>query len=219
MPTAFNRMRDEVALGLVAATFIIYIFILIPNYQQIAYQNTEARSYDWCKRYVGYPADEQYPTVSSIIDIKEKSKDTFTIRTEASKIEALDVYLDLDTDKWTTSGLARAWSMKCNERIGRLFRVQLENGEEIIILLDEQTINMPKKGNFTLPIGEYEGLKEGKFTRKLEEVSGIEEVSFIIDMAGDWRKGEESESFENVRCFIAVVVWVFFVDCFIEDND
>lgn len=54
------------------------------------------------------------------------------VSTEVSKLEALDVYLDLDNDTWTTSSLARAW-----------------------------------------------------------------------------RKGEESETFENVRRFIAVVVWVF----------
>lgn len=202
-------MRNEVALGLVAATFIVYIFILIPNYQQIAYQNTVAKSYDRYERYVGYPADDNYPIVSSIDEIKDKRQDTFTIKTNASKMEALDFYMDLDNFQCMTNGFARSWSIKVNERIGRFFLVQLESGEEIIVLLDDLTIDLPTKGSITLPIGEFFEFKEGKFADILEEVSGIEEVDFFIDMAGEWHRGEESEGFENVRFLVAFGVFIF----------
>ena len=207
MSTAFNRMRDEVALGLVAAAFTIFLFVFLPNYQQIAYHNTEGKEFDRYEYYVGYPAADDYPTVNSIEEIKAKRIDTFTIEVDVTSLKPLDLYMNLEKTEFTTNSFARLLSNKGTERLGRFFVLSLASGEEVVVFLDDSTINLPKRGEVTLPIGKLYEAKKSKLFEKLKEVSGIEDIEFYIDMAGDWQDSEEATKLERVRMIMTVVLF------------
>lgn len=221
MPLSFYRMRDEVALGLIAAVFIAFFVVIVPNYQKFAYQNTEPKAYKEHVDNAGYPAAEGFPTVNSIAEIQAREDENFTIEMDVSKLQEIDLYMDIKERTFSTSNFMRNINNDDFGGVGRFFVAELASGEKTILFLDDMTLDLPKQGTVTLPIGKVVNLKVGgNLSSKLSTISGLEDVAYYIDMAGEWRESEEAQSFDMARWFIAaaiiVVLWIVFSRIFIK---
>lgn len=200
-------MKGGMAIGLIAAAFLTFFIGIVPNYQKIAYKNTEPVAYDKYENNAGYPAAEGFPEVVSTYDINMMKKRNFTITLDVSKLTPIDFYMEIKDRTYSTNGFMRMINNNDFGGIGRFFIAELASGEKVLVFLDDTTIDLPKEGEVTLPIGKYIALRRCKFLTVLREKSGMPDVDSFIDMAGDWREGEEAEKADNVRLVIELIVF------------
>jgi len=214
--SAFYRMRDEYAIALILAGFLALFLAFIPNYQKYAYRYTEPIPYSltWKKDSIGYPAAEDFPTVESIAEIEEVKKKYFTIELDRAKLTPMDIYLYLEDNKFTSNGFMRIINNNEYGGAGRFFVAELASGEEVVVLLDDTTIDLPKEGKVRLPIGKSANVYSDKLKGELREKGDLSSVESYIDMASDWREGEEAKMIEEFRNVILSVVliggWILF---------
>lgn len=206
--TAFSRMKDEIAVGLIVAVWLTFILAYIPNYQKYAYQNTEAKVYDEYKDYAGYPAAEGFPVVQSLADIKNAKGRNFTMKIDVSDLTPVDLYMGIVERKLSANGFMRMINNNDYGGIGRFFIAELAGGEQVLVFLDDTTIGLPKEGKVTLPIGIYKHSGEGNFLNVLRERSGLSGIDGYVDMAGEWRAGVEAEKSGKVRFLIGISIFV-----------
>lgn len=206
--TVFSRMKDGVAVGFIFAVFLTFFATVVPNYQKYAYKNTEAKAYDKYENYAGYPAAAGFPAVESLDELENVKNRNFTITLDVSRLTPLDFYMDIADQTFSTNGFMRMINNNDYGGIGRFFTAELADGNQVLVFLDDTTIDLPKEGVVTLPIGRYMRMGEGRFLNVLREKSGLPEADSYIDMAGKWREGEEAEKVENMRFLIGIVLFV-----------
>ena len=206
--TAFSKMKDGIAVGFIFAVFLTFFAAIVPNYQKYAYKNTEAREYDKYENYAGYPAAEEFPTVHSLDELLRVKNRNFTITLDVSRLTPLDFYMEIKDQTFSTNGFMRMLNNNDHGGIGRFFTAELDDGNHVLIFLDDTTIDLPKNGMVTLPIGIYMRMGEGRFRDVLREKSGLPEAEHYIDMAGKWREGAEAEKADNMRLLAEIVLFV-----------
>ncbi len=208
--SAFIKMRDEFAIALILAAFLTFLLAFIPNYQKHAYKDTEPVEYSSFMRTdcVGYPSAESIPTVNSIAEIEEAKETYFTIELDRANLTPIDLYLYLEERTFSTNGFMRIINNNDFGGVGRFFVAELESGEEVVVLLDDTTIDLPKKGEIRLPIGKSVKVNSDKIKGMLRDKSGLPNVESYVDMAGDWRESEEAKEVEKFRYLIMTVVFI-----------
>ncbi len=203
---SFHRMRDEHALGLIAAGFVIFLLLIIPNYYKIAYKNTEPVEYLGNAGKVGYPPADGFVTVNSIEEIMAQEENTYTIEVDVEQLTPLDLYMDLDSREYSRKGFLHYINNSFGG-VARFYVLTLDNGEKVVVLLDDLSIDLPQKGTVTLPIGETQLLLGGEFTQDLSAESGIEDLSFFVDMAADWRESDEVKELNGTKGLVGIVLF------------
>lgn len=208
--SAFVRMRDEYAVALIMAVILTFFVAFIPNYQKYAYRDTEPLMYSPIMKTdsVGYPAAENFQTVSSVEDIVEAKDTYFTMEIDRADLTPMDLYVYLKKRTFSTNGFMRIINNNDFGGVGRLFVAKLESGEEVIVLLDDTTIELPKKGVVRLPIGKSVKVNTDEIKELLRDKSGLANVESYIDMAGTWRQSEAAQKVENIRYLIMVVTFI-----------
>lgn len=208
--SAFVRMRDEHAVALILAALLAFFIAFIPNYQKNAYRDTAPIAYSPMMKTdsVGYPSTDSFPTVDSIAEIEEAMGKYFTIELDREKLIPIDLYLYLKDRTFSTNGFMRIINNNDFGGAGRFFVAELASGEAVVVLLDDTTIDLPQKGKVRLPIGKSVKVNADKYKNMLKEKSGLSSVESYIDMAGNWREGEEAKRIENIRYLIVTVVFI-----------
>lgn len=206
---ALSKMKAKHFWGVVLGAFLSLLLVEIPNYQKFAYKDTEPIEYSshMEDEYLGYPAGENFPVIESKAETESGDSKYFTMEQDVSVLQPLDLYLGLEEGTYRHNGFIRSIDNNLEGGVARFFTTKLESGESVIILLDDTTIDLPKKGVVRLPIGRYQKAREA-FKEVLREESGLSDVDGYIDMASGWRKGEESEKLENKRSMALLVVFL-----------
>lgn len=210
MNSALYRMKDEYFWAIVLAAFLSFFLGLVPNYQKYAYKETREIIYlPMAKNdFVGYPAAENFPVVESIADIMSGEHEYFTIVIDVEKLTPMDLYYYFEKGKYSANGFLRVINNNDFGGAGRFFVAELHSGDEVVVLLDDTTIDLPKKGTVRLPIGTNKKVVDEKFRNTLIKKSGLSELDSYIDMAGKWRQCEEAKSLEEKRDNARLLVFI-----------
>lgn len=159
----FNIKKDEFAVGFIIAVLLTFFFVIVPNYQKYAYRATEPKAYDKYENYAGYPAAEGFPVIESLDALDAVKKRNFTITLDVSELIPLDFYMNIVERTYSTNGFMRMINNNDFGGVGRFFIAKLASGEQVLVFLDDTTIELPDEGKVTLPIGKYVHLKECSF--------------------------------------------------------
>lgn len=177
-----------------------YIVAYVPNYQKIAYRNTPEIDYSYLSC-AGYPAGRGYPVVQSVEDVM--LYDEFIIEIDMKNLESTKCYkYNVISKSLYRGGLIRVFDNNSSEYgIGQFYVATLESGEKIILFLDDTALDLPKKGKVRLPIGESVRVKKNSVFNYIQDEFGLkdENSSWYVDMAGDWRSGEQAEKMEEIK--------------------
>jgi len=199
MSLAHFRLSSTMIIRLVLVTLTAYIVAYVPNYQKIAYKNTPKIDYGYLSC-AGYPAGRGYPVVQSAEDAM--LYDEFVIVIDVEKLEGTDRYRDNIFKKTYRGAFVRVVNNNLSDYgIGQYYVATLESGENIILFLDDTALDLPKKGKVTLPIGEVIRVKKNSVFNYIQEEFGLkdENSNWYVDMAGDWRSGEQAEKMEEIK--------------------
>lgn len=212
MSLALSKLRGDVELAMFVAAVIAVLVSALPIYQRTAYEDTPNVTYSKYRDYAGYPAGEGFPVVNSREEIAA-CEGNFVIEIDMDKLEGLKIYGELQGDCYGTNSVLRVLKNNEDGGVGRYFIATLGSGEQVIILLDDLTIDLPKEGVVRLPVGRLNGMGSGllKEFREQTELSD-EELEWYVDMAGDWRKSDISQKAEkhcrrlNVKVFLILCI-------------
>lgn len=209
MSLALNRWKDEYLVALILTILVVFLVVIIPNYQQFAYRNTPKADYDKYTDHTGYPAGKGYPVVDSIEEIQE-CEGNFVIKLDRSSLEGTGICKKIWSEDYGKNGLMRLINNNEERGIGRFFVATLGSGERILLFLDDTTLNLPKTGKLVLPVGKAVAINSGSVQRLFQEKEGLPEEStwFYVDMAGQWRAGKEAVSVERFRIILGCIVVV-----------
>lgn len=222
MGLAFYRLSNNMQFSIIVAAFFSVLVGFIPNYERMIYSQTEPVAgfdADCFMEYTGYPAGDDVPELVSREEILEKDHG-YTLVVDAETIKPLHIFLGLSEDTMTESAFERFMNRDENkEAMGQLFSVELENGDTMIVLLDDYALKLPRSGPVKLPIGKTEKLLWSDVIEYLTDKYDFseEEMAYYVDMAGSWRESDIAERIETVRVlswvsvFIIVAVGTYFI--------
>lgn len=207
MPLVFYRLSPTMVLRLIITVWTAFIVAFVPNYQRIAYQDTPARDYHYYDCYdndnAGYPAGEGYPMIQSVKEIQ--LYDNYVIQVDVKNLEQTQVYEYLLDGKMFGSVIGRAVNNNISDYgIGQYYIATLENGEKLLLLLDDTAIRIPKSGKMVLPIGKTCRSKTNRFFSEIQEKYQLPEGEIIeyVDMAGRWRESEQAQDMEDKKTYL-----------------
>jgi hypothetical protein len=180
---------------------------VIPNYEAFFYAKTEP--VNGTSGYLGYPAGDIVEVLRSAEGM-EKEVHVFTVEVDAQNLKSLGVYHGLGAfTKVTDHGIFHFVSrFNTDQTYGQFYLVELENGDQVVILLDDIVLKLPKTGKVRLPRGKVEKL--GETSKKyLSEKLGVpqESLKYYVDAARNWRSHEGKKS-EQVRAILSMVCLV-----------
>lgn len=208
--SALRDLRQKIQFSLIVAMFIAALVGFIPNYDRMIYSQTEPVEYFDAQNYTGYPAEDDIPELESREEILEEG-DGYTLVVDAGTIKPLHIYLGLSEDTMTKSAFVRFLNKDDNKKVyGQLFSVELENGDTMLVLLDDYAVKLPRSGTVKLPIGET---KELLWLDAIEYLTdkydfSEDELDHYIDMAGSWRKSDIAERIVTVRVSITLITFI-----------
>lgn len=214
MGFVFHRLSHNIQFSVIVASLFAVLVGFIPNYENMIYSQTEpvggfdAECYI---EYTGYPAGDDVPELVSREEILEAGHG-YTLVVDAATIKPLHIFFGLSEDTMTESALVRFMNRIDNkEALSQLFSVELENGDTMIVLLDDYALKLPRSGMVKLPIGKTEKLLWSGTIEYLTDKYDFseDELDYFIDMAGSWRKSDIAERIETVRVSIGMVVFIF----------
>ena len=206
------RLNEKVQFSIIVASVFAVLVGFLPNYESMIYAQTEPVGYFEAQNRVGYPAGRDVPELASREEILKKGKG-YTLVVDAKSIKPLHIYLWLSDHSFTTSAFQRFLNRDENKNaVGQLFSVVLENGDTMIVLLDDYAVKLPRSGKVKLPIGKTEKMK-GKPLEYLEEKYDFSEaeMAYYVDMAGSWRKSKIAGGIETVRIFVFMLTFMIAV--------
>lgn len=208
--SALRDLGQNIQFSLIVATFIAALVGFIPNYDRMIYSQTEPVEYLDAHNYTGYPAEDDVPELVSREEIL-KEGDSYTLVVDAETIKPLHIFLGLSEDTITKSAFVRFLNKDDNKKVyGQLFSVELENGDSMIVLLDDYAVKLPRSGTVKLPIGETKELLWSDAIEYLTDKYDFseDELAYYVDMAGSWRKSDIAERIVTVRVSICMVVFI-----------
>ena len=207
MPLVFYRLSPTKVLRLIITVWTAFIVAFGPNYQKIAYQDTPARDYGYYDGYdddnAGYPAGEGYPVLQSVQEME--LYDNYVIEVDVKNLEQTNVYEYLLDGKMFGRAIGRAVNNNISDYgIGQYYVATLENGEKILLLLDDTALKIPKSGKMVLPIGKTCRSKTNGFFSEIQEKYQLPEGKSIeyADMAGRWRESEQMKELQNKKTYM-----------------
>lgn len=202
----FRINRGILEFSLIMAVFISALVAFLPNYDRLLYPQTEPVKYLWSEYNTGYPAGEDVPELASREEIL-KERHGYTLVVDARNIKPLHLYLGLHNDILSESAFSRFWDkLEEKKASGQFYSVVLENGDTMIVLLDDHAVKLPRNGKVKLPIGKTE--KTWKALRETLAEKGDfseEELAYYIDMASDWRRSDVAKKIEGVRGSVSII--------------
>lgn len=207
--TAFHRLPDNVQFSVIVALFLSVLVLYVPNYDRMIYRQTKPVEYADAYGHAGYPAEDDVPELVSREEVL-KERDSYTLVVDAETIEPLHVFYRMSDRTISKSAFLRYFDKNQNKTVaGQFFSVELENGDTMIVLLDDHAVKLPRSGLVRLPIGETK--ETGEYL--MEQLSAKddfseEELAHYVDMAGDWRKSGVAGRIELVRYSITFAVFL-----------
>ncbi len=202
--SAMSKMSTEMYLAVVISAFIAVIAGFMPDYQKSWYAKERLCSYDEYAHYNGYPGTEDYPTASTRSEMKELK--TFVIEADAKDIKATGLYVTFKDMKLSKSKGLKMFRNLDDGGAGQFYIVKTDSGESIFVLLDDDTITLPKSGKVRLPIGSITDKKYNSMMKYYDEV-GSDNVKWYVDAATDWRESITAKYVERQRYLIGFVTF------------
>lgn len=210
---SLRHLPENIQFSVIVAILIAPIIGFIPNYDRMIYSQTEPVDYSEAQHYagyIGYPAGDDVPELVSREEILKEDY-SYTLVVDAENIKPLHLFFGLCKDTMTKSAFMRSMNRDENEKVyGQLFSVELENGDTVIVLLDDYAIKLPRSGMVKLPIGRTKKLLSIDAKEYLREEYDFseDELSYYIDMAGGWREGNIAERIVTVRVTATIVMCI-----------
>ncbi len=206
-PFRWSRLSDSARFCFLIAFALTMLVAVIPNYEAFFYAKTEP--VNGTSGYLGYPAGDIVEVLRSAEGM-EKEVHVFTVEVDAQNLKSLGVYHGLGAfTKVTDHGIFHFVSrFNTDQTYGQFYLVELENGDQVVILLDDIVLKLPKTGKVRLPRGKVEKL--GETSKKyLSEKLGVpqESLKYYVDAARNWRSHEGKKS-EQVRAILSMVCLV-----------
>lgn len=204
MPLVYFRLSSTMLLRLIITVWTAYIVAFVPNYQKKAYQDTPARDYVSYINNVGYPAGRGYPVVHS----SEEAflYDNYVIEIDVENLEETNRYKDNNWGKVVYRGaFVRAINNNTSDYgIGQFYVATLENGEKIILFLDDTALDLPKVGKVTLPVGETIHVERNISFDYIQEKFQLtdENAEWYVEMGGQWRESEQAQAMEEKKAYL-----------------
>lgn len=213
MPLAYFRLSPIMFVRLMITIWIAYIVAFVPNYQKTAYKNTPARNYGYYDEdNAGYPAGQGYPVINSAEDIK--LHDNYVIEIYAENLQETHLYEYLLKGEMFMSPIGRLVNNNLSDYgIGQYYIATLENGDRLLLLLDDTAIDIPNSGKFTLPVGKTCRAKSNRFYAQIQDkyqLLGDDCVEYV-DMSGRWREGEQVKEMEKKKTYLYLGTMVVMV--------
>ena len=206
----FYKLSNDIQFSVIVALAFAVLAGFLPNYERMVYSMTEPVEWFEARNHTGFPAGDGVPELESGEEILEEGKG-FTLTVDAGAVKPLHFFLGLFEDTATDSALRRSLNRDDNKKVfGQLFSVELESGDTVIVLLDDQAVKLPRSGTVRLPIGETKKpLSEDAIKYLTAEYDFSEdELTYYIDMAGNWRKSSSARKIVTVRIIAAMAVFV-----------
>ncbi len=194
--TAWYRLPEHIQFCFLIAGMLAVLIAIFPNYEALSYSKTEA--VNDTNNYLGYPPGDEVAVLSTAEEIEQETH-VFTMEVEADQIKPLGVYHGLGVYRNVSKfGAFRFMNRFETEKVyGQFYSVELENGDQVIILLDDLVVKLPRTGKVKLPRGKLEKLGE---TSKdyLSEKMGKPRADFkyYVDAASSWRSFEGKKSIQ-----------------------
>lgn len=207
---SLHRLPENMQFSIIVAMIISALVGFIPNYDRMIYSQTEPVEYFDAHNYTGYPAEDDVPELVSREEILRES-DSYTLVVDAETIKPLHIFLGLSEDTITKSAFVRFLNKDDNKKVyGQLFSVELENGDSMLVLLDDYAVKLPRSGTVKLPIGETKELLWSDAIEYLTDKYDFseDELDYYVDMAGSWRKSDIAERIVTVRISITLVTFI-----------
>ena len=203
----WSRLPDSARFCFLIAFALTILVAVIPNYEAFFYAKTEP--VNGTSGYLGYPAGDVVEILRSVEGL-EKEVHVFTIEVDAQNLKPLGVYHGLGAfTKVTDHGILHFVSrFNTDQTYGQFYLVELENGDQVIVLLDDIVLKLPKTGKVRLPRGKVEKL--GETSKKyLSDKLGMPrtDLKYYVDAARNWRSYEGKKS-NQVRAILSMVCLV-----------
>ncbi len=203
----WSRLSDSARFCFLIAFALTILVAVIPNYEAFFYAKTEP--VNGTSGYLGYPAGDVVEVLRSAEGM-EKEVHVFTIEVDAQNLKPLGVYHGLGAfTKVTDHGIFHFVSrFNTDQTYGQFYLVELENGDQVVVLLDDIVLKLPKTGKVKLPRGKVEKL--GETSKKyLSDKLGMHQtdLKYYVDAARNWRSYEGKKS-NQVRAILSIVCLV-----------
>ena len=218
MSVKLHRLNMNIQFSIILALFFAALVGFVPNYERLIYLQTESVKYGNFQNHSGYPAGDDVPKLKSRGEIMEEHYG-YTLTVDAKNITPLHIFLGLSDNTVSKSAFKRFLNRDDNQKAyGQLYSVVLENGDTMIVLLDDYAVKLQQSGTVKLPIGKTE--KMGNVTKEYlteKYYFSDDELAYYIDMASGWRKSNIAERIVTVRLSISLVTFIIvaFVTYFI----
>ena len=203
----WSRLSDSARFCFLIAFALTILVAVIPNYEAFFYAKTEP--VNGTSGYLGYPAGDVVEVLRSAEGM-EKEVHVFTIEVDAQNLKPLGVYHGLGAfTKVTDHGIFHfVRRFHTDQTYGQFYLVELENGDQVVVLLDDIVLKLPKTGKVKLPRGKVEKL--GETSKKyLSDKLGMHQtdLKYYVDAARNWRSYEGKKS-NQVRAILSIVCLV-----------
>lgn len=206
MPLAYYRLGPSMVVRLIITVWTAFIVAYVPNYQKIAYQNTTPRDYRDYVDNAGYPAGRGYPEIQSVKEIQ--LYDNYVIEVDVKNLEQTHVYKDLQLHGTMSGGVWGRINRVLNNNlsdygIGQYYVATLENGEKLLLFLDDTAISIPKSGRLLLPVGTTRRVKTNELFAEIQDKYQLPKGETIeyVDMAGGWRR-DQAKDLEIIKALL-----------------
>ena len=209
MKIALYRLNYKVRCGFLVSFIFAVLFAVLPNYEAIQYSKTKAE--DDAQDYVGYPAGDDVPVLETLEEITAE-KNVFTIEVDVEDIQPLGVYHGL-TNNAVTSSAARRFLLgignDSDTAMGQFYSVNLNNGDMVIVFLDDYVVKLPHSGEVRLPRGEVKLLGDGS-KKHISAKAGIskKDLKYYVNMVGSWRDSSIAENGKTMRIWVVAIVFL-----------
>ena len=206
---AFSRIKDSIACAIIIGEILGWCIMLIPDYGREIYNNTAPVDYDEYTDQTGFPAGKGYEVLTSRKAIVENEKN-YIIKIDTSDLESTNLYKAIGRSKYYTSKFAKYDRGNLKGGVGTFYIAKLENGDKILVLIDDRTVTIPKSGAVELPVASTKSVDTMELADKLEEITGLteDELTYYVDTTEAWRKSEAGEKIEDRAIIIGGSVWV-----------
>lgn len=203
----WSRLSDSARFCFLIAFALAILVAAVPNYEAFFYAKTEP--VNGTSGNLGYPAGDEVEVLCSTEGM-EKEVHVFTIEVDAQNLKPLGIYHGLGAfTKVTDHGIFHFVSrFNTDQTYGQFYLVELENGDQVVVLLDDIVLKLPKTGKVRLPRGKVEKL--GETSKKyLSDKLGVpqESLKYYVDAARNWRSHEGKKS-NQVRGILSMVCLV-----------
>ena len=171
---AFSRIKDSIACAIIIGAILGWCIMLIPDYGREIYNNTAPVDYDEYTDQTGFPAGKGYEVLTSRKAIVENEKN-YIIKIDTSDLESTNLYKAIGRSKYYTSKFAKYDRGNLKGGVGTFYIAKLENGDKILVLIDDRTVTIPKSGAVELPVASTKSVDTMELADKLEEITGLTE--------------------------------------------